>query len=171
MINRHCCKTLAKIITKCCFYFRFLDHDGSERDENKFCYVPFGAGRHRCIGESFAYVQNKTIWSVILEMYEIELVGDFPEPNYQSMIHTPITSIVRYKKRKWDSRHSHNNDRERFPGTIHLYLQLLFMPFSFFWLSKNWLVISVILFNQCFANKYVSITVVFHASIFLGNAF
>ena len=68
----------------------------------KFSYVPFGAGRHRCIGESFAYVQNKTIWSVILEQYELSLPpeGEFPEPNYAGMIHTPVSSIVRYTRRR-----------------------------------------------------------------------
>mgnify|MGYP001792576986 len=80
------------------FFFRFLDENPIST-ENKFCYVPFGAGRHRCIGESFAYVQNKTIWSVLLELYELEGVNDFPEPNYQSMIHTPSNSTVRYRRR------------------------------------------------------------------------
>ena len=68
--------------------------------ENKFCYVPFGAGRHRCIGESFAYIQNKTIWSVLLEMYELTPVDKFPEPNYQNMIHAPVKSTVGYKLRQ-----------------------------------------------------------------------
>ena len=34
---------------------RFLEQ--SVVQEDKFNYVPFGAGRHRCIGESFAFVQ------------------------------------------------------------------------------------------------------------------
>ncbi|KAH6572719.1 hypothetical protein BASA62_003258 [Batrachochytrium salamandrivorans] len=32
-------------------------------------FLPFGAGRHRCIGESFAYVQNKTIVSAFIRRY------------------------------------------------------------------------------------------------------
>ena len=37
------------------------------------------SGRHRCIGESFAYVQIKTIWSVLLRKYEFDLVDNhFP---------------------------------------------------------------------------------------------
>ncbi|XP_053322860.1 lanosterol 14-alpha demethylase [Spea bombifrons] len=67
----------------------------------KFAYVPFGAGRHRCIGENFAYVQIKTIWSTMLRMYEFELVdGYFPTINYTTMIHTPNNPIIRYKRRE-----------------------------------------------------------------------
>uniref|UniRef100_A0A672FVX8 Lanosterol 14-alpha demethylase n=1 Tax=Salarias fasciatus TaxID=181472 RepID=A0A672FVX8_SALFA len=68
--------------------------------ENKFAYVPFGAGRHRCIGENFAYVQIKTIWSTLLRMYEFDLVdGYFPSINYTTMIHTPHNPVIRYKRR------------------------------------------------------------------------
>ncbi|XP_027703651.1 lanosterol 14-alpha demethylase [Vombatus ursinus] len=66
----------------------------------KFAYVPFGAGRHRCIGENFAYVQIKTIWSTLLRLYEFDLVdGYFPTVNYTTMIHTPDNPIIRYKRR------------------------------------------------------------------------
>uniref|UniRef100_A0A3Q3MSW6 Lanosterol 14-alpha demethylase n=2 Tax=Mastacembelus armatus TaxID=205130 RepID=A0A3Q3MSW6_9TELE len=67
----------------------------------KFAYVPFGAGRHRCIGENFAYVQIKTIWSTLLRMYDFDLVdGYFPSINYTTMIHTPHNPVIRYKRRK-----------------------------------------------------------------------
>uniref|UniRef100_A0A8C5DKM1 Lanosterol 14-alpha demethylase n=1 Tax=Gouania willdenowi TaxID=441366 RepID=A0A8C5DKM1_GOUWI len=67
----------------------------------KFAYVPFGAGRHRCIGENFAYVQIKTIWSTMLRMYEFDLVdGYFPTINYTTMIHTPHNPVIRYSRRR-----------------------------------------------------------------------
>uniref|UniRef100_A0AAQ5X9V8 Lanosterol 14-alpha demethylase n=1 Tax=Amphiprion ocellaris TaxID=80972 RepID=A0AAQ5X9V8_AMPOC len=67
----------------------------------KFAYVPFGAGRHRCIGENFAYVQIKTIWSTLLRLYDFDLVdGYFPTINYTTMIHTPHNPVIRYKRRK-----------------------------------------------------------------------
>jgi len=79
---------------------RFLEEDVATSTE-KFSYVPFGAGRHRCIGESFAYVQIKTIWSVLLRMFEFDLVdGHFPDINYTTMIHTPYNPVIKYKKRK-----------------------------------------------------------------------
>uniref|UniRef100_A0A7N6F903 Lanosterol 14-alpha demethylase n=1 Tax=Anabas testudineus TaxID=64144 RepID=A0A7N6F903_ANATE len=78
---------------------RYLDDNLAAGE--KFAYVPFGAGRHRCIGENFAYVQIKTIWSTLLRMYEFDLVnGYFPTINYTTMIHTPHKPIIRYKRRK-----------------------------------------------------------------------
>ncbi|KAM3679322.1 lanosterol 14-alpha demethylase [Ammospiza nelsoni] len=66
----------------------------------KFTYIPFGAGRHRCIGENFAYVQIKTIWSTLLRLYEFDLInGYFPTINYTTMIHTPNNPVIRYKRR------------------------------------------------------------------------
>ncbi|XP_043088960.1 lanosterol 14-alpha demethylase [Puntigrus tetrazona] len=67
----------------------------------KFSYIPFGAGRHRCIGENFAYVQIKTIWSTLLRLYDFQLVdGRFPAVNYTTMIHTPHEPVIRYTRRK-----------------------------------------------------------------------
>lgn len=78
---------------------RFLDSKGVCSDE-KFSYVPFGAGRHRCIGESFAYVQIKTIFSTLLRLFEFDLVdGRFPEVNVTTMIHTPDNPVILYKRR------------------------------------------------------------------------
>ena len=58
------------------------------------------SGRHRCIGESFAYVQIKTIWSVLLRKYEFDLVDNhFPPVNYQTMIHIPTNPVIAYKLR------------------------------------------------------------------------
>ena len=77
---------------------RFLDDDVANSE--KFTYIPFGAGRHRCIGESFAYVQIKTIMSTLLRMYKLELVdGYFPEVDFTTLIHTPKRPIIRYSPR------------------------------------------------------------------------
>ncbi|CAG10803.1 unnamed protein product, partial [Tetraodon nigroviridis] len=58
------------------------------------------SGRHRCIGENFAYVQIKTIWSTLLRMYQFDLAdGYFPSINYTTMIHTPHNPVIRYKRR------------------------------------------------------------------------
>nr|QBP37233.1 cyp51 [Andrias davidianus] len=77
---------------------RYLQDNPAAGD--KFAYVPFGAGRHRCIGENFAYTQIKTIWSTMLRLYEFDLVdGYFPTINYTTMIHTPNNPVIRYKRR------------------------------------------------------------------------
>ncbi|KAH9524509.1 hypothetical protein Btru_027053 [Bulinus truncatus] len=77
---------------------RFIDPEVANSE--KFAYIPFGAGRHRCIGESFAYVQIKTIFSILLRTYEFDLVdGYFPEVNVSTMIHTPSKPLICYRPR------------------------------------------------------------------------
>ena len=39
----------------------------------KFKWVPFGSGRHRCIGFDFAQLQIRCVWSQVLRLYELEL--------------------------------------------------------------------------------------------------
>lgn len=45
-------------------------------------YQPFGAGRHRCIGETFAYVQLSSIIATIVREMELKLEGGVPPHNY-----------------------------------------------------------------------------------------
>ena len=68
-------------------------------------YLPFGAGRHRCIGEQFAYVQLQTILAILireLKFYnlpgkESEIVGT----DYSSLFSRPLTpAVVRWERRE-----------------------------------------------------------------------
>ncbi|PKI85412.1 sterol 14alpha-demethylase [Malassezia vespertilionis] len=53
-------------------------------------YLPFGAGRHRCIGEQFAYLQLGTIVSMFVRNFDWRLDGHgFPAPDYTSMVVLP----------------------------------------------------------------------------------
>ncbi|KAI9201870.1 cytochrome P450 [Polychytrium aggregatum] len=58
-------------------------------------FLPFGAGRHRCIGEAFAFVQVKTIISMMLRRIQLELPKDkngkpiFPEADFTSLVVLP----------------------------------------------------------------------------------
>ncbi|KAJ3346014.1 Lanosterol 14-alpha-demethylase [Entophlyctis luteolus] len=59
-------------------------------------FLPFGAGRHRCIGEQFAYVQNKAVVSLFIRELVHRLPKDkktgetvFPKPDYTSLIAIP----------------------------------------------------------------------------------
>ncbi|KAJ2490260.1 Lanosterol 14-alpha-demethylase [Coemansia sp. RSA 2050] len=64
--------------------------------------LPFGAGRHRCIGEQFAYIQIKTILYVLLNRFDFSLdpKRGMPERNFQSMIVYPEGPVLcRYKRR------------------------------------------------------------------------
>jgi sterol 14-demethylase len=45
-------------------------------------YQPFGAGRHRCIGEQFAYLQLGIVISTVVRSIEMRIPGGVPPPNY-----------------------------------------------------------------------------------------
>ena len=62
-------------------------------------FIGFGGGRHGCMGETFAYMQIKTIWSILLRNFDFELVGGLPEPDYEGMVVGPKKSCVRYTRR------------------------------------------------------------------------
>jgi sterol 14alpha-demethylase len=51
---------------------RYLEPRVEDR-ANPWTWIPFGAGRHRCIGASFAMMQLKAIFSVILRGWDFEL--------------------------------------------------------------------------------------------------
>eukprot|EP00050_Salpingoeca_kvevrii_P013372 m.28254 g.28254 ORF g.28254 m.28254 type:complete len:500 (+) comp4914_c0_seq1:89-1588(+) len=66
----------------------------------KFKWVPFGAGRHRCIGFEFAQIQIRVIFSILIREFELELPETgFPATNYQTMIHNPANPMIRYRRR------------------------------------------------------------------------
>jgi sterol 14-demethylase len=70
--------------------------------KHPFAYIPFGGGRHRCLGALFAMVQQKALFSVLLRRYAFELV-DPPASyvdNYEAMVVRPRQPfLVRYRRR------------------------------------------------------------------------
>jgi sterol 14-demethylase len=73
-------------------------HDPEE--DKKFKWVPFGAGRHRCIGYKFAQIQIRCVWSTLIRNFEFALPdGKFPATNFRTMIHTPLVPTIKYKRR------------------------------------------------------------------------
>ena len=53
-------------------------------------YLPFGGGRHRCIGEQFAYVQLGTILTTFVYNLRWTIDGyKVPDPDYSSMVVLP----------------------------------------------------------------------------------
>ncbi|TIA88590.1 hypothetical protein E3P99_02522 [Wallemia hederae] len=63
-------------------------------------YQPFGAGRHRCIGEQFAYLQLSTIIATFIREMTLETKGGVPPQDYTSMIVLPQPgSRLHYKRR------------------------------------------------------------------------
>lgn len=56
-------------------------------------YLPFGSGRHRCIGEQFAYVQLGTILATIVRLMKWknpENLGDVPETDFSVSTVIPL---------------------------------------------------------------------------------
>jgi sterol 14-demethylase len=51
---------------------RYLEPRAEDR-ANPWTWIPFGAGRHRCVGAAFAMMQLKAIFSVLLRTWEFEL--------------------------------------------------------------------------------------------------
>lgn len=81
------------------------DRFGPDREEDKaagaFSYISFGGGRHGCLGEPFAYLQIKAIWSHLLRNFEFELVSPFPETDWNAMVVGVKGEVmVKYKRRK-----------------------------------------------------------------------
>mmetsp|Transcript_4250 Transcript_4250/g.6486 ORF Transcript_4250/g.6486 Transcript_4250/m.6486 type:complete len:177 (+) Transcript_4250:121-651(+) len=80
------------------------DRFGPGREEHKsspYAYLGFGGGMHSCMGQNFAFVQVKTILSVLFREYDIEMVADvMPDIDYKQMVVGPLGNCwVTYKKR------------------------------------------------------------------------
>jgi sterol 14-demethylase len=75
---------------------------GREEDKRVFAWIPFGGGRHRCVGAAFAMVQLKAIFSVLLRRYELEMAQP-PEsyrPDHSKMVvQLAQPCRVRYRRR------------------------------------------------------------------------
>ncbi|KAJ7649989.1 lanosterol 14-alpha-demethylase [Roridomyces roridus] len=66
-------------------------------------YQPFGAGKHRCIGEQFAYLQIGAIIGTLIRRIELKLPTPVPQHNYHTMIMMPKDpKTVHYRRRKFD---------------------------------------------------------------------
>jgi sterol 14-demethylase len=75
---------------------------GREEDKRVFAWIPFGAGRHRCVGAAFALIQLKAIFSVLLRRYELEMLQ--PSETYRNDHSKMVVQLrqpcrVRYRRR------------------------------------------------------------------------
>ncbi|MDV7082813.1 cytochrome P450 [Rhodococcus sp. IEGM 248] len=80
---------------------RYIDPN-QEDIVNRWTWIPFGAGRHRCVGAAFALMQLKAIFSILLQDWEFEMAQ--PSDTYRNdhskmvvQLQQPCT--VRYRKR------------------------------------------------------------------------
>lgn len=82
-----------------------FDPSRFERKEDKNAtnaFIAFSRGKHSCIGEKFAFLQIKTIWSLIMRNYDVKLKGtdkDYPvDPT--TLLASPVTPVTIYYTRK-----------------------------------------------------------------------
>jgi len=69
---------------------------------NRWTWIPFGVGRHRCVGAAFAMMQIKAIFSVLLREYEFEMAQ--PPESYRNdhskmVVQLQQPCVVRYRRR------------------------------------------------------------------------
>ncbi|MEE3330571.1 MAG: cytochrome P450 [Myxococcota bacterium] len=75
---------------------------GREEDKRSFAWIPFGGGRHRCVGAAFAMMQLKAIFSVLLRRYEFEMAqpsDSYRNDNSKMVIQLEHPCRVRYRRR------------------------------------------------------------------------
>lgn len=67
-------------------------------------YLPFGAGRHRCIGEQFANVQLLTITATMVRMFKLRNVDgskDIVATDYSSLFSRPLApAVIEWERRE-----------------------------------------------------------------------
>ncbi|KAK7963686.1 hypothetical protein PG988_010660 [Apiospora saccharicola] len=80
---------------------------GATTSGSKSPYLPFGAGRHRCIGEKFAYLNLGVIVGTLVRSFEFSTmdgrVGVVPDTDHTSMFaKPPQPSLIRFTRRECD---------------------------------------------------------------------
>ena len=68
----------------------------------RWTWIPFGAGRHRCVGAAFAVMQIKAIFSVLLREYEFEMAqapASYRNDHSKMVVQLARPARVRYRKR------------------------------------------------------------------------
>ncbi|WP_405137939.1 cytochrome P450 [Nocardia sp. NBC_01388] len=81
---------------------RYLD-PRQEDLVNRWTWIPFGAGKHRCVGAAFALMQLKAIFSILLRDWEFELAQ--PSDTYRNDHSKMVVQLaqpcrVRYRRRQ-----------------------------------------------------------------------
>jgi sterol 14alpha-demethylase len=85
---------------------RYLEPRQEDR-ANPWTWIPFGAGRHRCVGAAFAMMQLKAIFSVLLLDWEFELAQ--PPDTYRNdhskmVVQLQQPCVVRYRRKSGSHR-------------------------------------------------------------------
>ena len=85
---------------------RYID-PRQEDLQNRWTWIPFGAGKHRCVGNAFAMMQMKAIFSVILRDFEFDAVQpleSYGDDFSKMVIQLAQPAKVRYHRRSVGAR-------------------------------------------------------------------
>jgi sterol 14-demethylase len=80
---------------------RYID-PRQEDMQNRWTWIPFGAGKHRCVGNAFAMMQMKAIFSVVLRDYTFEAaqpLESYADDFTKMVIQLQQPCRVRYRRR------------------------------------------------------------------------
>ncbi|MBC7275122.1 cytochrome P450 [Nocardioides sp.] len=80
---------------------RYID-PRQEDMQNRWTWIPFGAGKHRCVGNAFAMMQMKAIFSVVLRDYTFEAaqpLDSYADDFTKMVIQLQQPCKVRYRRR------------------------------------------------------------------------
>jgi sterol 14-demethylase len=80
---------------------RYLEPREEDR-ANPWTWIPFGAGRHRCVGAAFAMMQLKAIFSVLLQGWEFEAaqpLDTYRNDHSKMVVQLQQPCRVRYRRR------------------------------------------------------------------------
>jgi len=70
-------------------------------DKQDYAFIPFGGGRHKCMGNAFALLQVKAILAVLLRRFEFELVSSDVGEDFHGLVVGPTQPCrVRYRRRE-----------------------------------------------------------------------
>ena len=82
------------------------DRYNAPREEDvlhRWTWIPFGAGRHRCVGAAFGTMQIKAIFSVLLRDYEFEMAQtpeSYHNDHSKMVVQLARPARVRYRRRR-----------------------------------------------------------------------
>ena len=72
-----------------------------EEDKRDFAYIPFGGGRHKCMGNAFALLQVKAILAILLRRYDFELATANIGSDFHGLVVGPTEPCrLRYRRRR-----------------------------------------------------------------------
>lgn len=76
--------------------------DRREDAHNPWAWIPFGGGRHKCVGSAFAMMQLKAIFSIVLRRFEFEFAQaseSYVDNHSKMVVHLKQPCRVRYRRR------------------------------------------------------------------------